>query len=620
MRRAVRILYWLLPILFCIWLYWLGARIWFSKDDFAWLNLKNHVTDFRSFLWAMFHPFAQGTIRPWSERGFFMLFSWFFGLRALPYRLFVFLNQFINIILVILVTRKLTKSQLAGFVAPLLWVANPALLIPMTWTASYNEIQCTTFLLLAFYLFIRYTETGERKYYWAQWAIFVLGFGSLEIIVVYPAIAAVYAYLFARRAVLSTLPMFGASAIYALVHRIAAGAIPGGFYYDMDFHVRAILSTMKQYWNILLGVPAYFEFRHRPGWQASAAVWLLTAAILGFALWQARKRRFLPLFCLCWFIIILAPLLPLHNHVTEYYLTMPAIGLAILASYGISLAWRKGWLPAAAAIGLLLLYLIPSERLVRAQIVTVFDGTDRVRGLVQSVAYAKRIHPGKMILLKDVDDDLFWAAVYDSPFRIFGWNDVFMTPDCRPNIHEDVNLGAVESYFLPESATAHVLRDGGAVVYAVENRRLRNVTRTYTALVESQPPPPLSQTINVGSPYFNDQIGEGWFGLEGSHRWSQGHAVVYLGGPASPGQRLYVSGHATDEELRGGPLHLALTVDGRAQAVQTIGRTEFEFSYDLPSDLVGRPKIEIAFTLDRTTRVPSDGRDLGLAFGEFNIR
>jgi hypothetical protein len=619
-KRVLRALYWLVPIAFCIWLYWMGARIWFSKDDFAWLGLKNHVTDFRSFLWTMFHPFAQGTIRPWSERGFFMLFSWFFGLRALPYRLFVFANQFLNIILVIVVTRKLTKSQLAGFVAPLLWVANPALLVPMTWTASYNEIQCTTFLLLAFYLFIRYTETGERKYYWAQWAVFVLGFGSLEIIVVYPAIAAVYAFLFARRTVLSTLPMFGASALYALVHRIAAGGMSGGFYYDMDFHVRTLLSTLKQYRSILLGVPAYFQFREWSSWKAKLVAWLLTAAILAFVAWQTRKRRFLPLFCLCWFVIILAPLLPLHNHVTEYYLTMPAIGLAILSAYGLTLAVRKAWLHTAAVAVLLLLYLVPSSLLVRAQIITVFDGTDRVRGLVQSVAYAKHIHPGKMILLRNVDDNLFWAAVYDSPFRIFGWNDVLMTPDCRPNIHEDTNLGEVDIYFLPEKAVANALHAGEAVVYSVEDRRLRNVTQAYTALVDSQPPPPLSQSINVGSPYFEDQIGEGWFSMEGSQRWSRAHAVVYLAGPASTGQKLYLVGHAPELGLQPGPLHLALTVDGRPLPVQTISRPEFELSYALPPDLAGRPKIEIGFTVDRTTRVPGDERDLGLVFGEFNIR
>ena len=82
MSRVVRVAFWLTPIAFCICLYWLGMRIWFQQDDFAWLNLRNHVTGFRSFLWAMFAPLAQGTIRPWSERGFFMVFSYFFGLRA----------------------------------------------------------------------------------------------------------------------------------------------------------------------------------------------------------------------------------------------------------------------------------------------------------------------------------------------------------------------------------------------------------------------------------------------------------------------------------------------------------------------------------------------------------
>jgi hypothetical protein len=146
------------------------------------------------------------------------------------------------------------------------------------------------------------------------------------------------------------------------------------------------------------------------------------------------------------------------------------------------------------------------------------------------------------------------------------------------------------------------------------------VTQAYTALVDSQPPPPLSQSINVGSPYFEDQIGEGWFSMEGSQRWSRAHAVVYLAGPASTGQKLYVVGHAPELGLQPGPLHLALTVDGRPLPVQTISRPEFELSYALPPDLAGRPKIEIGFTVDRTTRVPGDERDLGLVFGEFNIR
>jgi hypothetical protein len=47
---------------------------------------------------------------------------------------------------------------------------------------------------------------------------------------------------------------------------------------------------------------------------------------------------------------------------------------------------------------------------------------------------------------------------------------------------------------------------------------------------------------------------------------------------------------------------------------------EFTFQFDLPADLVGRDKIEIAFTLDRTIRAGTDQRDLGLAFGMCSIQ
>jgi len=621
MSRAVKVAFWLTPIAFCIYLYWLGMRIWFQQDDFAWLTLRNHVTNFRSFLWAMFTPLAQGTIRPWSERGFFMLFSYFFGLRALPYRLFVFLNQFLNIVLLMIVTRKLTRSQLAAFIAPLLWVSCNALVIPMVWTAAYNEIQCTTFLLLSFYLFIRYTEAGDRRFYWAQWVTFVLGFGALEINVVYPAIAGAYALFFARRYFRSTLPMFAVSLVYAVVHQLASTGSKG-FYYDMNYHPGSIAPVLLNYWRILFGFDAYVKLSHRHQWAATVAMLLFTGAIFGFAAWQARKRRFLPLFLLLWFLIVLSPLLPLHNHITDYYVMIPAIGMAILGAHAVALAFERGWAPAAPACALAALYMIPSAIADKAGVLGNFDRADRCRAVVQSVAYAKRLHPDKTFLLKDIDDTVFWSCVYDSPFRFFGWNDVFLTPDSRQHILEDANLGSIDPYILPEAATLHALESGTAVVYAMDGRRLHNFTRSYTAFVVSQPAPPLASTIDVGQPYFNEQVGEGWYGIESGMRWSNKHAVVYLRGPTAPGQKLIVHGSAPEQQLKDGPLHVAVTIDGRPLPVKAVEKAspEFTFEYSLPADLTGRPKVEIAFTLERIIRVPTDDRDLGLAFGDFGIR
>ena len=48
MTRVTRGAYWLAPMVFCVALYWMGLKAWFSEDDFAWLNLRNHAIDFHS--------------------------------------------------------------------------------------------------------------------------------------------------------------------------------------------------------------------------------------------------------------------------------------------------------------------------------------------------------------------------------------------------------------------------------------------------------------------------------------------------------------------------------------------------------------------------------------------
>ena len=480
MTRAARFAYWLVPIAFCIALYWLGLRTWFQQDDFTWLNLRNHVTGFQSLLWALFAPLAQGTFRSFSDRAIFLLFSSLFRLHSAPYRLFVLLNQILNVVLIMLVARKLTKSELSGFLAPLFWLSNIALIIPMSWTSAYNEVQYPTFLLLGFYLFVRYTETGNPRLYWAQWAVFVLGFGSLELNMVYPAIAGLYALLFASRYFRSTLPMLGVSVFFAAIEKSLSGQM-GNSYYEMDFHPASLLATFGRHWDILLGISAYGGPAQWPDWLVLLVTAVLTAAILMFVAWQTRSGRWLPLFCVGWFLIVLAPLRPLHNHVIQYYPAIPAIGMAILAAYAMSLAWQRGWANAAMAAALALLYILPSASVVQAGMTYYHDRSVRVRSLVQNVALAKQTNPGKTILIQNVDDDLFWSSVYYLPFRLFGWSDVLLTPDSRSRIKEDPAFPPLDSYFLTPAATAAFLKEGSALVYSVEDGNLRDVTSSYAA-------------------------------------------------------------------------------------------------------------------------------------------
>lgn len=63
---------------------------------------------------------------------------------------------------------------------------------------------------------------------------------------------------------------------------------------------------------------------------------------LGFLLFQLFRRRWVAGFFAAWFVIVLSPLLPLRDHLTEYYLTIPLLGFSMLAAHGLCSAWMAG--------------------------------------------------------------------------------------------------------------------------------------------------------------------------------------------------------------------------------------------------------------------------------------
>ena len=193
--RLASVAFWLVPPLLCLALYWRGFTAWFRADDFAWLGTGIYIQNFHDFLVAIFAPMAQGTIRPLSERAFFMAGFSLFGLDALPFKIVIFATQFANLALVASIGARLTGLRWAGFFAAIFWVLNASGIEPLGWSCVYNQVLCGFFLLLAFHFLLRYVETGERRYNLYQWAAFLLGFGALELNVVYPAIAAAYTLL-----------------------------------------------------------------------------------------------------------------------------------------------------------------------------------------------------------------------------------------------------------------------------------------------------------------------------------------------------------------------------------------------------------------------------------------
>src|SRR5213078_2656699 len=104
----------------------------------------------------------------------------------------------------------------------------------------------------------------------------------------------------------------------------------------------------------------------------------------------------------------LAPVLPLRDHMTEYYVFLPVLGLAWLGGWALAEAWRAGGTFRAVALSLAALYAGMQLPTTLATERWSHDISVRVRGLVEGVESAHAQHPKQSILLEGVDTELFW--------------------------------------------------------------------------------------------------------------------------------------------------------------------------------------------------------------------
>jgi hypothetical protein len=268
-------------------------------------------------------------VRVLSERLFFLTFSSLFGLDPLPYRICVLGTWFIDLGLAAVIGARLTGSRAAGLFSALLWTTSAAIVRPLAWASAYNQVLCGFFLLAAFYARL-------RKWRIAEWTAYLAGFGALEVIVMYPAVALLHAVCTRDRRWRSVLPLFIPAVIFACVDLLL---IPKTTSQDYKVAVDARLpAVFGRYLGWAVG-PSRMGGLVGSQWRVAglAATVLIGIGLAVFAVRQLRQGQFIAAFFCGWFVLLLAPVLPLPNHVTDYYLTLPVLGLA----------WLGGWAVAA---------------------------------------------------------------------------------------------------------------------------------------------------------------------------------------------------------------------------------------------------------------------------------
>ena len=473
LKLYLKLGYWAFPPLVAVVLYWPGLMAWFQKDDFVWLGLLDMVHSWRDFWWALFAPLAQGTIRTLSERVYFMSFSALFGLNALPYRIWVFLTGFATLTVLSAVCTKLTQSRAAGFWAAIFWIVNSTTAFVFAWTAIYYELLSALFMLTGLWLLMRYVETGDRRFFIAQWITHLLGFGVLELNVVYPALALMYALCCAPGIVRKVLPLFIPSIAYTILHLVTAPLQSTGPY--RMFWDLSVLPTFWTYWKFALGPNRLIYANIHPSFFRSFLMVALMTGLLGFLGWTIAKRQWLTLFFAAWFVIVLSPLLPLKDHITDCYLTIPTLGLAMWGAWAFVSGWRSGIATRVAAVALLVIYLAVNIPIARISADAFFDNSQRIRKMVYGVVELTANRPDKRILLKGVNKDLFFDALWGRPFRLFNRNEVFLIAEDGADIIAAIPADAVSQFFMSRADADAALAENRAVMFDVTGDRVREI-------------------------------------------------------------------------------------------------------------------------------------------------
>ena len=289
--------------------------------------------------------------------------------------------------------------------------------------------------------------------------------------VVYPAVLLAYVALIYRRYWLHvSVMLLGSAGLGWLQWRTVQEA--GRGVYQPHFDATGFVGSLLHYWRS--SVAAY---------EPVVVALLVGIPLLAVAVHQARRKNFLGLFFLAWFLLSLTPYLPAREHRSDYYLVIPTLGLAMLGGWAVVLAMKAATVYRVAAIMCLGLFLWGSVRRAHLEVNYYQPLSLSVKQLISDVSQARHLHPTKTIVLTNVREMIFHLSIAHDAFRLVHLYDVYLGPG-HDHISPKPGSPPVETYVLSKEDTLRAIQRKNIVVYDASGPRLVDVTPQYSALVK----------------------------------------------------------------------------------------------------------------------------------------
>jgi hypothetical protein len=325
-------------------LYFRGPSHYFEGDTIHWFYLRHRTL--KDFALSFVRLDPEGWYRPLTDCTVQSALYPFFGLEVAPYRLVQYV-LFVAVVfttyrLVLNITRKRTAAVVAavffGIHTTNAFVTYDVLFVP--------ELVYSFFYIWAAIAYLRYRETQRTRFLTLSAVCFAASLLSKESAVTLPVTLVVLDMLLNRTGLKDALKTIRAhAAILVLYLALVAGYLgvqrpafrslvkrPGPeivYRFALD-HTIIDNARLASAWAFNLPRGWQVESRHLSA-RSILLLRIFRFLVVLSAAWLLLKRESrIVLAGLSWFLIAVAPGLPLYDHFLPYYLFLPVVGLSLI--------------------------------------------------------------------------------------------------------------------------------------------------------------------------------------------------------------------------------------------------------------------------------------------------
>ncbi|MBI2617168.1 hypothetical protein HYW55_03490 [Candidatus Gottesmanbacteria bacterium] len=340
-RNIPKIVFLLFSILTSFYLFRSSFTAYFFQDD--WFTIKISKVETLQEIWSFFIPRKDVIYyRPLGMQMPFFINRILFRQDSLWFHVVMFFTFLLNVFLVYVVLNQFIKSKLLSAIGSFFYSTSTLHFILFYWMATYSFVLGTTFYLLAFILFIRFTR-GNRRCYWLSLGLFILGLLTNEMIITLPVVLFIFLIFYKGKKFVTWIIPYGAIGFVWFSARFIFFPIPahGNYSIRAGFHLFSNLKTYLLWsfnWSEVLTeqMVHLFAFNYQldayPFVVSVTMVCFIAFMILLFLLpfilgiFNRKKQKLrLFIFCLLGYVISLSPVLFFTQHKFPYYLTISQI-------------------------------------------------------------------------------------------------------------------------------------------------------------------------------------------------------------------------------------------------------------------------------------------------------